>query len=293
MFNRKWTKENSIAAVVAILLHLLLVGLLLLTVLPKPQIEEQGAVLVNIGDVDLAAGTFTPHPVAPETTPPPPPAPSPADATRGDSEELLTQEDADAPVVTPPKQKKVQPKKQEQPKPSIAKPKPKTDNTETERRAAEAKRAEEARRQKEQEEARRREAIGKTVSGAFGAAQGKGSGDGATGDGQQGSPDGNVASGGANTGVGGFGSFDLSGRSLRGGGLPRPEYTSQIEGTIVVRITVDPSGNVIQASIASGTNISDSRMRQGALTAARAAKFNTVEGINNQTGTITYRYRLR
>ncbi len=35
-------------------------------------------------------------------------------------------------------------------------------------------------------------------------------------------------------------------------------------------------------------------MRRSAINAAKATRFNPIEGIsNNQTGTITYRYRLR
>jgi TonB family protein len=61
----------------------------------------------------------------------------------------------------------------------------------------------------------------------------------------------------------------------------------------VIDITVDPKGNVISAQIGKGTNIDTPSMRNSALKAARQAKFNSINGANNQRGTITYRYRLQ
>ena len=98
---------------------------------------------------------------------------------------------------------------------------------------------------------------------------------------------------GANEGVGGYGSFNLNGRSIGAGGLPRPAYTIQEEGRIVINITVDPKGNVIFAEIGKGTNIDNGSMRKSALDAAKRAKFNSISGANNQSGTITYLYKLK
>ena len=79
-------------------------------------------------------------------------------------------------------------------------------------------------------------------------------------------------------GVGGYGSFNLNGRSIGAGGLPRPAYTIQEEGKIVINITVDPKGNVIFAEIGRGTNIDNASMRKSALDAAKRAKFNSISG---------------
>ena len=68
------------------------------------------------------------------------------------------------------------------------------------------------------------------------------------GEGIQGSPTGNAPSG-ATSGTGGYGSFNLGGRSLGEGGLPRPVYNVQDEGRVVVTITVNPAGHVIATSI--------------------------------------------
>ncbi|MDO4770272.1 energy transducer TonB [Porphyromonas sp.] len=293
MIENNRNKDKLLSAIITVLLHVGIVAGLFLIILPKIEMEEQGAVLVNIGDIDLSAGTFTPAPLAPATPPPTPSTPQPEPSSQ-DTEELLSQDSEDAPVITPPK-KKTKEKPKTKPKETKTQPaKPvKPIDTEAKKREEEARRTEEQRRQKELEEQQRRDAISKSVSGAFGSAQSKGSGSGESGDRREGSPDGNVIQGGTNQGIGGFGSFNLNGRSLAGSGLPRPSYTSQIEGTIVIKIVVNPSGKVINTSIAPGTNIADTNMRNSALKAAGSAQFNAIDGINNQTGTITYRYRLR
>ena len=148
---------------------------------------------------------------------------------------------------------------------------------------------------KAEEEQRTRDAINQQVSGAFGSATGNPtqSGTGQTGTGIQGNPQ-STSPTGSPTGSGGYGEFNLGGRTLGPGGLPRPTYSVQEEGKIVVNITVDPRGNVIFAEIAlRGTNIDNNSMRNSALEAAKKAKFNNINGNNNQLGTITYKYSLR
>ena len=81
----------------------------------------------------------------------------------------------------------------------------------------------------EVEESRKKEqAISNKVAGAFGigSQEGNRQGDTGSGTGNQGSPFGNSDHG-ANEGVGGYGSFNLNGRSIGAGGLPRPAYTIQ------------------------------------------------------------------
>ena len=143
-------------------------------------------------------------------------------------------------------------------------------------------------------ETEKEQAISNKVAGAFGmgSQEGNSQGDAESGTGNQGSPFGNSDHG-ANEGVGGYGSFNLNGRSIGRGGLPRPAYTIQEEGRIVINITVDPKGNVIFAEIGKGTNIDNGSMRKSALDAAKRAKFNSISGANNQSGTITYLYKLK
>lgn len=68
--------------------------------------------------------------------------------------------------------------------------------------------------------------------------------------------------------------------------LDKPAYRCEGGGEVVVNITVDRSGNVIAAAIASG---GDACMRETALGAARKSTFNIDNSAPaKQTGTITY-----
>jgi TonB family protein len=127
------------------------------------------------------------------------------------------------------------------------------------------------------------------MSGLFGQeAESRGNSEGS---GTQGVTSGNATQG-SPIGTGGIGSYDLGGRSLGSGGLVQPRYTVNDEGTVVIDITVDPSGNVIRAEIGRGTNTPNTTLRNEALRAARSTKFNAITSMNNQQGTITYRFRL-
>ena len=110
-------------------------------------------------------------------------------------------------------------------------------------------------------------------------------------EGTPGSNEGNATQG-KPTGVGSYGTWDLGGRDMLGE-LPRPAYQDiPEEGRVVVVITVSPEGNVINTSInLSRTNTSDAKLRQIAEEAARKAKFQRSDGLNNQTGTITYYFK--
>ncbi|GHV22516.1 hypothetical protein FACS189428_4690 [Clostridia bacterium] len=241
--------------------------------------EEEG-IPVNFGTVDWAAGTFEPAPAEskPETpveTPVPEVTPVPAPPVR--QQPVITQNTEQTAAIEAAKEKE---RKAEQERKRI----------EQERREAEKQRLAE-----EQEEQRKKDAINRQMSDAFGMGNTAGSSEGTatTGSGNQGSLQGNGATG-PYTGVGGAGSFDLSGRSLRGGSLQRPAYDIQEEGSIVLEITVDPQGNVIQAEVRlRGTNIENANMRKSAIEAAKRTKFNAISGSQNQIGTITYRYTLK
>lgn len=155
----------------------------------------------------------------------------------------------------------------------------------TKKKEEQQKRKEEAEKKRLEEERHKKEqAISNHVAGAFGIKK--------TESNNQNSPFGNSDHG-ANESVSGYGSFNLNGRSIGAGGLPRPAYTIQEEGKIVINITIDPKGNVIFAEIENGTNIDNASMRKSALDAAKRAKFNSINGANNQSGTITYVYKLK
>ncbi|MBR4312010.1 MAG: TonB family protein [Bacteroidaceae bacterium] len=94
-------------------------------------------------------------------------------------------------------------------------------------------------------------------------------------------------------GIGVQGTFDLNGRSITGDGLPIPVNTVQAEGRVVVTITVNPAGQVIATSINLRTNTSNPALRKAAEDAAKRARFNNIDAVDNQTGTITYYFKLR
>ncbi|MBR6117494.1 MAG: TonB family protein [Paludibacteraceae bacterium] len=83
--------------------------------------------------------------------------------------------------------------------------------------------------------------------------------------------------------------WTLDGRGLVGR-LPKPANSFNQEGTVVVKISVDKDGNVIDAEV-SGGNISDKATTDLALEAAKRAKFTSATSIK-QTGTITYKFKF-
>lgn len=273
----KITKEQAWGLAVTAVAHLLLFLLLWLLVIRKPLPQAEAGVPVILGNTELASGDayqYTEVNVAPVpspvTTTVPPPSTSPA-------EPLVTQ--ADEPTVALPSSDKKQDKKR------VETPKKTAEQLEAERRAQEAERQ-----RREAEELAR--VANLRIAGAFGKGTTmQGRGDAATGNGTQGSPQGNSQEG-VVSGTGGYGNYDLGGRSLMGS-LPRPSYNVQEEGRVVVTITVNPEGRVIQATINSRTNTANASLRRAALDAARKAVFNKVSTVNNQQGTITYYFKLK
>jgi len=287
-------KKNKITGLVGTLvLHVILLVLLLLIAVSKPKAQEEGGVPVMLGNMEMAQGDADPYtltdvdildePQLPTEVSAPEPVPTPPV-----EQEMITQEDE--PTVAVPKK--------EIPKPKTKKEtvKAKKENVKAKEKTEAEKRAEAERLAAEKKAAEERaaaEAAAKRIAGAFGKGTQMGSkGTGTSGQGIQGSPTGNAADG-QSTGVGGYGTFDLNGRSLGPGGLPRPAYNVQEEGRVVVTITVNPAGQVIQTSINKRTNTANAALRKAAEDAARKARFNTVNGVNNQTGTITYYFKLK
>ena len=278
-------KGEYIGILGALLVHVAVIALLiLLTIKVSLPDENNGGVPVILGNVDAARGfddpslvdiDILPQEVTP-TTDVVPETPS--------EQDLLTQDEEESVTLKP----KTEPKKE------VKKPKEPTHKPEK----TEAQKAEEVRRtaalKAEQEQKAAEDAARKRVAGAFGkgSQMGGSKGTAASGDGVEGSKEGNSLIG-AKTGVGGSGTFNLGGRSLGTSSLPRPVYNVQDEGRVVVGITVNPAGQVINTNINPGTNTVNPSLRKAAEDAAKKARFNTVEGVSNQTGTITYYFNLR
>ncbi len=138
--------------------------------------------------------------------------------------------------------------------------------------------------------------IDNRLKSAFGkgAAASEGKGSGLKGNGSEGNPFGATAEG-SLQGVGGYGGYSLGGRGLLGD-LPRPEYDSSNDaGTIVVDITVDNKGRVVNARVrvsgSEGSAASNLNLRNSAVRAARRAMFEPVSAAGNQQGYIIYYFR--
>jgi TonB family protein len=307
--------------IATILLHAGIVLLLYYAVLRTVIPEELGGILVNFGTVNESTGYYEPsggvpveslQPVVPEEAPSEASEPEVIEPDPVIEEELIAQEEEESIAAPPP----VKPK--EKPRKEIAKKEPvkKKDTTkEREDRQRKLRELEEADRlEKERLEAiqteklralaaqrataeqrEREQAIQNLGAGAFagnGEVADASHGSSSSGRGNEGNPFGNSSSG-VNQGSPGVG-YSLKGLDGRGeGGVQSPKYTENEEGTIVIDIVVDPSGNVINADVVRGTSISDAAMRAKAVKAIRSAKFSRIDGTINQSGTITFRYKLK
>ena len=301
-------KRSKITGIVGtVVLHVFVLVLLFLLKLTLPEKQEEGGVPVMLGNTELAQGEADPYTMTevdvlpqPETVQPevvqpevvePEPVPQVEQPmiTQKEESSIKVKEEkpkADKPKKDKPKKekpKKDKPKKEVTPakkpeQPVVEKPKPK-EKTEAEKRAEAEKAA--------------AQAAANKIAGAFGKGSHMGSkGNAPKGSGIEGRTDGNSNSGGMH-GAGGYGTFDLNGRSLGSGGLPVPVYNVQDEGRVVVTIVVNPAGKVINTSINKRTNTVNPALRKAAEDAARKARFNAVDGVNNQSGTITYYFKLK
>ena len=270
-------QRRALALAIALTLHIALLLLLWSLYLraPHPQSKPvEVLVAVNVGNVEQASGAIEPGGTqsedpqstrveAPHPTPPVPPTPIPTPRpkapSRTSSQPLQTQNTEQSMRIE-----------------------------ETRRAEAEAKARAEAERRAREEAARReaqRQEIGHSVAGAFGRQSGAAGSQGtaSSGTGKQGNPNGSA------------GGYALTGRTIvsNGGVLARPSTNRAIDGIVRVRIIVDGSGRVIQATVAQGTNIADTSVRNAALSAARATRFNAVAGADDQEGLITYRFKIQ
>lgn len=278
-------KRSKITGIVGTaVLHVLVLLLLFLISLTRPEVQEEGGVPVMLGNTETAQGDADPYTLTevdvlpqPETSVPEP--------------EMTPEPEVEQPMITQTDEPSIQVKK-EQPKKEKPEKKPIEKKKEEKKPVTQPKEKTEAEKRAEAERAAAQAAANK-IAGAFGKGSKMGSkGDSETGTGIQGSPEGNGNTG-KTSGVGGYGTFDLNGRSLGPGGLPVPVYNVQDEGRVVVTIVVNPAGRVISTSINKRTNTVNPALRRAAEEAARRARFNTVDGVNNQSGTITYYFKLK
>lgn len=255
------SKDNTIALTGTIIVHLGLLVLLLFFGLESSKPAGEEGLLVNFGNVDEASGMFEPAGIEAGLVGS---APAVESVQIEKTEELMNQNIEKSVTLAEQKKKEV-----------------------------EQNRIDEQRLRLQQEH--KASEIRKQTASVFAKSSGQAGSQGtsATGTGNQGSTEGSVLSTNTKGGGYGLGNFSLSGRSIDGA-LPLPSYSIQEEGIVVVQIVVNPKGNVISAAISlQGTNTDNGTLRSAALSAARLARFNTIQGNQNQGGTITYQYRLK
>ena len=256
---------------------------------PVPPEFEEG-ILVNFGTDETGIGLIEPSPPAVQQEASPPP---PVTATKVQNEEaLLTQNNEEAPEV-----KKVDPEVERKRLEKIEADRKLKEQIEIERKKKEQEELE--RKRIEAEQKRQADIMNKTRDAL---ANSKNAGTSSTGEGEtggagnQGVQTGSVDSKnrGDGSGLGNQGiSYDLQGRGFQS--LPNPKYDYQGEGKVVVEVSVDRAGKVIQAVPGSkGSTTLDEYLLRVAKEAALKATFEPkADAREVQKGTITYNFKLR
>jgi len=291
--------QNTRAYLGTGIFHITLVLLLILfgfkTPLPLP--SEEG-ILINFGTEELGSGLIEPSESnsAQEESSPASSIPDPSDSAPSDEENILTQ-DLEETVALPDEETKAE----NEPDPEeVEAEKKRVEELERIRQEElEKARQEETERKRIEEEQRKIQEIADLTKNALTGGQSqtdKTEGEGNTStEGNQGaitgSPNSTNYSG---TGLGNEGiSFSLDGRTPQG--LPLPEYNYQVEGIVVVEVTVNRDGNVTKATPGvKGSTTLDENLLKAAKDAAILAKFDRKPGAPAfQKGTITYNFSLR
>jgi colicin import membrane protein len=256
---------------------------------PAPPEMEEG-ILVNFGTDETGLGLIEPSPPAVEEATS---VPVPQSAASQQAEEpLLTQKDEEAPEV-----KKVDPEAEKKKREKIEADKIRRAELEAERILREKEEIERKRVAAEQQ--RQQDIINRTKNALTNSknAGTNSPSEGITGGtGNQGSPTGSVDSQvrGNGSGLGTQGvSYDLQGRGFRA--LPPPKYDYQGEGRVVVEVTVDRTGKVLQAVPGTkGSTTLDEYLLKVAKDAAMEARFDEKpDAPVIQKGTITYNFKLK
>lgn len=269
-------RNKGIGLAGTLVFHLSLIGLLVFFGFTKIEEQDEEGILVMVGVADGAdmgkPMKSEPLPVQPE----PQPAPTPTPVTPPPAPEVKTE------VVTQDTEESLK---------LAAAEKKAREEKEKIRREEEKRRKEEAEKRRIEEEKKKKEAaIRNKVTNVFQNASNTAASQGAASEGTaaKGNPFGNSDTG-AQSGSPGYGSFDLGGRGIKGS-LPRPSFSVNESGKVVVSITVDEAGKVTSATVGQGTTTTSAQLRNSALAAAKKALFETKSGTISQSGTITYRF---
>lgn len=270
--------QSHIIASVGTVLTMLLMFLLLywLQVQVPEQVEDEG-IVVAFGNADDGGGMPDARPVEPLTQEEQVPAPT-ASASPSNND-LLVQDDEESLALA--KQAENDAKRRAEDEELLRRRKEDEARVEAERIAKEKALAEQ--RAKEQQAIDKAQQLA-SLFGNAGLAEGANAENVTTSN--SGTVKGNPV--GKGMGVSNGTEWSLYGRDVKR--LPKPSSDFAQAGVVVVRIQVDPAGNVTNAMVADGTTVSDRGTQQLALQAARQAKF--TEGDTPQMGKITYTFKL-
>ncbi len=289
---RQVPSEKSKGIIGTSIIHIILLVVLIAFAFtpPKPPEAEQG-ILVNFGTDEVGTGLIEPSPPPSKVEASPPPARRPVKVQN--DEPMLTQNNEEAPEV-----KKVDPEAEKKRLEKIEADRKIREQLEADRQAkieAEKERKRIEAEQKKVADARnlvRNGLAGSKAAGTDSKGEGEGGGPGNQGD-PNGSVDSKVRGKGSGSGTSGNAvSYKLGGRAATY--LQNPKYDYQEEGTVVVEISVDKAGNVIQAIPGkSGSNTLNENLLREAKEAAMKTKFKASQDAPAvQKGTITYHFKL-
>ena len=258
----KVTKSQIQGAVATLAVHAVAVVLLLLLVMRTPQLEAESGIPVMLGNTELAQG----HTESYQFT-------------------EVSSVKSDVPNIENAPQTHPKPQVEE---PLITQPDEPTIEMPTPEEIEAQKRAEAERLAAERAAQQMASAFGKGFEMGS-----KGTAEEAAAEGTQGTQEG-VAGADKAVGIGVQGTFDLNGRSLLGEGLPQPIVDDvDEEAMIVVTIEVNPAGEVVATRINLRTRSANLKLREAAEKAAKRARFNKVDGVDEAHGTITYYFKLK
>ena len=275
-------KEKLKGLAGTVVVHAVIVVLLLFVVMRTPVQSEESGMSVLLGDADVSQGPSQQYQYT-EVTPAPQPV-QPQDvlenvAPKPVEEPVITQEDE--PTVEMPTPSQIEAQKRAEQERQEAERRAQQERIEAERKAEQERQANELANQ----------LVANALSNTNNATSGESEDPNATPT-AQGNIEGETTGNPAASGSGVQGTFDLAGREAVGA-LPHPNIHFQEEGRVVVTIVVDPDGNVVSTSIHRRTNTTNAQLRAAAEEAARKAKFNKINGVDNASGTITYYFKVR
>lgn len=263
------TEHKRKSMVITVILHVIILILLFFVGMKylDPPLEQ--GIAINFGTSDMGSGDFQPTDIiqsAPERSAPDP-TPQPESEI---NEEVVTQDQIDAPTIEKDKEQKPETPVTEQPEKEEKKPDPKPDQSTS-------------------------DAISNILNAPKNDGTAKGGEGNDTQPGDKGDPDGdpNAASYyGTGKGLDGDGNYQLGGRKA----LNKEKFVQECNeaGIVVVSIEVDQDGKVISATPGvRGTTNNNRCLLEPAKRAALATKFNADENAPaKQIGKIIYRFSL-